>query len=299
MKHFRFRIFIAAFIINLTACSPKEPLNILDVDKITKLGEDCTILYSSHIDAWNSRETSRLRSIYSKDIVHYDGMPLFVGINSVVDMARVMFSSFPDWKMSAGNTYISADKCAGEWKNWSLMGLSENNPGVEFDVLESKAGLINYWTVYYDQNFFNTFQQSNYVDVEFLNDFLETWSTGDIENILNLYSSDVEFQDTLFEYSIKGQESVSEFGQKFIVKTKNTEWQLQSSFAESPPEAYFAKKYPYQSQGGVFTIRIKDWIGNPCEIVTLIILTANEDGKIIKQENFYDAKTLVECGWAK
>jgi hypothetical protein len=30
-----------------------------------------------------------------------------------------------------------------------------------------------------------------------------------------------------------------------------------------------------------------------------MILIANEDGKIIKQEDFFDAKTLVECGWAR
>jgi hypothetical protein len=44
---------------------------------------------------------------------------------------------------------------------------------------------------------------------------------------------------------------------------------------------------------------VKDTEGNPCEIRAVVILTPDKEGKIQSQEVFYNADSLIACGWAK
>jgi hypothetical protein len=70
-------------------------------------------------------------------------------------------------------------------------------------------------------------------------------------------------------------------------------------FAERYARGDYLEQYPFAAQGGVYAITVKDSEGNPCEIRAVVLMTPNEYGKIQSQKVFYNADTLLACGWAQ
>jgi hypothetical protein len=70
-------------------------------------------------------------------------------------------------------------------------------------------------------------------------------------------------------------------------------------FAEDEGGDIVQEEQPLPSEGGLFSITVKDQDGNPCEIRVVMILTLDENGVIQKQQIFYQADTLLACGWVK
>lgn len=281
--------------------SPKvSPLESANAQLVMTLGEKCQTIFDAHIAAWDSRDPENLRSVYIEEIVHFDGQPLFVGIDDVVDMAAFMFNIFKDWEMEAGDTYISKDKCLGVWINWGVFGFTEDDPGREFDLLETRDDQIFYWTLFYDQKFHSAFSDvPEVVDNDFLQQFADSWSAGDASILAQMYTVDAKLEDSLFEISIEGNEPIKEYAQRFLAKSPGAGWEILYPFAESPASPEYAEEYPFPSQGAIFAIHVQDADGNPCDIQAAIYLTPNEDGVITYQETLYKPDTLLACGWAE
>ena len=116
-------------ILVLTGCLNKpNQLQMQSTQEIEALGKTCTDIEKRQIKTWDMRDPEKLRDIYTEDIVHFDSHPAYVGIDQVVDMANMMFSTFTAWKMDAGDSYISREKCLGTWINWGIMGFTQENP---------------------------------------------------------------------------------------------------------------------------------------------------------------------------
>lgn len=297
-QHYLLSLLVTLFFLGLSSCSNNKVLKNLDPNEITMLGEKCEALHKSHIDAWDSRDSENLRLIYSEDIVHFDGRPIFVGIDQVVDMARAMFIQFPNLQMEVGKTYISKDACLGTWTFWGIFGISENDPGLEFDLLETQDGKISFWRLYYGQNYFDSLNK-DMVDDDFLLNFASSWSSGRSNKIGKLYAQDANLEDSLHGISVKGNQPIKEYASGFFAKSPEAKWELVYPFAEDDVEWGFKEQYPFPSQGGIFSITIIDAEGNPCEIRAVVILTPNEERAIQTQKIFYEANTLLTCGWAK
>lgn len=290
---------IGMLFLNLCSCSDNEVIEILDANEVASLADKCDTLFNSHIDAWDSRDPEALRLIYSEDIVHFDGRPLFEGIDSVVNMADFMFEQFPDWQMEAGETYISRDGCVGTWVNWGVFGFTEDDPGFEFDFLETSNGKISFWRLYYSQNFHQAIDHKAIVDDVFLLKFASVWSSGNQSEIGKLYTQDATLEDSLYFVVVVGTQQIKKYATGFFERGSIIKWNLVDSFAESEVESYFKEQYPFISQGGIFSIITNDAEANPCEVLAIVILTPDEAGAIQRQQIFYQAETLINCGWAK
>jgi hypothetical protein len=249
--------------------------------EIASLGSSCSELYKSHIDAWDSREPENLRQVYTEDIVHFDGEPLYVDIDGVVDMAKQMYKQFPNWQMEAGATYISEEQCLGTWINWGVFGLKQSDPGLEYDLMNIRSGRISYWRLFYDPGFFKAMlgivTGGAIIDDDFLSQFASRWSGGDAAELVKIYSQDAELEDSLFGISIVGQQAIADYANWFFARSPGGAWELLYSFAESDASDPYKQQYPFPSQGGVFGIMGKDAGGNPCEIRAAVILTPNDE----------------------
>jgi ketosteroid isomerase-like protein len=293
------QLLVIGTLISLSACSSAEPLKIIPSDEVASLGEACEVAYQAHVDAWNSREPENLRSVYTDDITHFDGEPLFVGIDQVLIMAKVMFDAFPDWQMEAGETFVSRDECLGTWSNWGVFGFTQDNPGEEYDLMEIRDSQIYYWRVFYDQNFLEAIPGPAKVDQEFLSQFASSWSGGDADALSKMYTQDAELEDTLFGVTITGTQAISAYAESFFATYPQASWELISSFAEAEASQGFKPLYPFSSQGGVFAINVEDPGGNPCVIHAALILTPDDSGSILTQKVFYNTDTLLACGWTR
>ena len=201
---------------------------------------------------------------------------------------------FSDWQMELGDTYISKEKCVGTWVNWGIGRSTQDNPRLEFDLLETRDNKISFWRLFYDEEF-------NYwpIDYEFLSQFEQSWSQKDENVLLEIYSENAKVEDTLYGVTIVGHQEIAEYARDMFALTKGAAWTLIVPFSEGEAEDPYKEEHPFPSTGGVFGIDAKKPDGTACEIRVVVILTPDENGKIQAQETFYNANTLIECGWAR
>jgi len=50
--------------------------------------------------------------------------------------------------------------------------------------------------------------------------------------------------------------------------------------------------------GGVYAIHVSDKAGQPCDVSAIILLDTSQD-KITNEWLFYNADSLIACGWAQ
>ena len=287
------KFILILLILGLSGCLQKpNPIQLLSAQEIEALGKACKDFEKLQIDTWETRDPEKLRDIYTVDIVHFDSYPAYVGIDQVVDMAKMMFSIFSAWEMEAGETYISGEKCVGTWVNWGIMGFTQENPGLEFDLLETKGDKISFWRLFYDEKF-----DFYPIDFKFLAMFENAWSASDAKRLVQIYSENAVLDDTVFGVSIEGKARIANYAQNFLELSHNGSWTLIQGFTEEKIE--FTEDYTGPSLGGVFGVDTTQPNGTNCEIRVAVILTPDENGKIQSQETFYDANSLVECGWVK
>ncbi|HEY9121755.1 MAG TPA: nuclear transport factor 2 family protein [Brevefilum sp.] len=302
-------IILLLFAVLFASCSVRteaviEPENnpalpLISKDQTLTKADFCSELYHAHIDAWNSRDVENLKVIYTEDIVHFDGEPLFVGIDEVSGMAEDMWQFFPEWEMKVGSTYISKEACLGEWINWNVFSFSEEDPGIEFDLLNYQDDKVHYWRAFYDKKFLDIFSHGDYIDENLLKNFASAWSSDDPTKIVEIYSDDALIIDTLFDISLDGNTAISEYADAYIRQFPGVKWDLVYSFAEDYSEYSSNTENPFHPQGGVFSITLQILDNDPCEIKAVVLLTPDNENKITEQSIYYDADSIVRCGLAK
>ena len=276
-----------------------EPvMPVLEEDVVLQKAQFCSDLIHAHIDGWDSRDIEQLKQMYTDDIVHFDAIPLYVGIEEVAEMAEGMWRAFPEWEMAAGNTYISEGECLGEWINWGVFTLTEDEPGLEFDLISHHDGKIYYWRAFYDAMFLDIFGHSVQLKQDILQKFGSAWSAADLEEITELYSDEASITDPLFQVSIVGSEAISNYINNYFRQFPDVEWILQYPFAEDYSYQLEKEDSPYHPQGGVYSITIGNPDNTSCKIRAVVILTLDNDDRIINQSIYYDAESVVKCGLA-
>ena len=296
--HLSICILVALIILlGVCACSSSRALPTLRARRISAIAKKCQDLFTAEVNAWNAKDAEALRQIYTDDIVHIDGAPLFKGIDAVIEMAREIMAGPAQGKV--GQVYISKEECVDAWHVWGIYGFTPDHPGTEFDLLQFKGGKISSWRLFYDQHFFRSgFGKASYINNDLLAQFASSWSAGITDELLRLYTAEATLEDTLFGFSISEQEALKAYIEKFVAKSPGASWELIYPFAEKQGPRQPGNK-PLASQGGIFAIKVKDASGNLCAIEAAVILTPDDNGKITAQQVFYNADTLIACGWAK
>lgn len=276
--------------IGLSSCKPNN-LAPLPITEVQDLADSCREVYTEQVEAWISADYDRVAEVYTKDIVHFDGGPVFVGVEEVVDMARWMNMFLSDYTMAAGDTYISGTDCVGTWLLWGAKGLTEEDPRREFDLIEIRDGKISFWRLFYGEKF-------DYapIDMELLNQFAEVWSADKSMNPVEIYAEDAILMDSLFGVEAQGLEEIKSHAEGFNKTYSVTEWELLIPFSEGIDSDNAPPNF-IPSHGGVYQITSTDRRGNICQVDAIVLLTPNQEGKISQQLVFYRADSLIECGW--
>jgi ketosteroid isomerase-like protein len=302
LKHrhcFYLSLIIGSLLLLLAACSRNQERATSRADQITALGKSCEELYAQHIAAWDSKQPDKLRQVYTDDIVHFDGEPLYIGIDEVIAMADDMFHFFPDWQMQAGETYISrSGECLGTWVNWGVFGFTQESPGLEFDLFTLQESKISFWRLFYDQKFYNALASYYRIKPDFLSQFASAWSGGGMVELAELYADDAVLEDSLFGVNITGTLAIQEYATNFWARSPGATWSLLTPFGEDRSRNQ-PDLYPHPAQGGIYAVTVKDKQGAPCEIRLAVILTPDENEIILSQKMYYAADTLLACGWAE
>jgi ketosteroid isomerase-like protein len=280
----------------MAACSNSAEIILPDADEITELGASCTALETMQVEAWQTFDAEELRKVYTEDIIHFDGAPRFVGIDEVTHMAEGIFTTayFSDWKMDVGESYISQHGCVGTWVNWEIFAGTEEDPALEFDYLEARDGKISFWRLFYDAHF-----GSPITEEEFLREYADAWSSGNVQKIMDFYANRPSLDDSLLGMSLERKNQIKTYVEGILALSPGMEWEVLIPYVEDTSGIDFAEEYPHPSTGGVFGIHVTDEAGNTCMVEAFLMLTPDDDGKIIDHQMFYNEETLVECGWVK
>lgn len=279
--------------------SLQPALPILDAAEVKSKDEICTGLVNGQIDAWRSKDKANLEKIYTEDIVHYDGGPWYIGIGEVTKMAHQMWILFGPWEMKAGEAYISEDHCMGEWVNWNVFRITEEDPATEYDWLEYEDGRISFWRLFYDQKFQDEFGASDRIHTAFLEQFAETWTSQDTGAIASLYSTEGQIEDTLFGVSVKGTKKIADFAEAYSNQFPGAAWRLVDPFAEEEAGKRYKEEYPFTYQGGVYAVKLPQGEDSACELRLIVLLAPDDEGNILNQKVFYEAQSLIDCGLAE
>lgn len=286
-----------SILIILSSCSGTEDPKPPNAEEIALFDKHCKDLEEGQIDAWNSKDSEKMRQVYTDGAVHFDGEPVVTGIDNLIALANGQYISSPNWQMKAGESYISRDQCLGTWISWNLFGITQDDPGTEYDLLDFQEEKISFWRLFYDPRFKKALG-GIIIDPDFLSQFASGWSGGNAAELAKLYAPNAMLEDSLYGMKSVGQPAIQNYANGFFARSPGANWVLIDSFGEGKSRN-FSDLYPHPSQGGVFAIKVTDAGGNPCEIRVAIILTPNEENKIEAQKVFYNADTLLTCGWVK
>jgi hypothetical protein len=297
-------LFSVTILISLSACSASEALQTLDAKEITKIVNNCVVVSAASDDVVNTKDIEKWRLVYTDDIVYIDGVPQAEGIDKFVAMrtgcSDWMDTNYPGTQGEIGETfYISKDECLGSVSWWGWWMFKRTDPGIEYDLLQTRDGKISSWQGLYDQRIFGGLAERYNVNNDFLAQFTVSWSGGDTVKLIKLYANDAKLEDTLFGISVSGRSAIRGYANSFFAKSPGASWDLLYTFADRNATGNYLEQHPFPSQGGVYAITVKDSGGNPCEIRAVVLLTPNEEGKIQSQKVLYNADTLLACGWAK
>jgi ketosteroid isomerase-like protein len=276
--------------LSLSSCA-SYPLTPLPEAEVVELADSCREIYTEQIDAWISADYDRVRDVYTEDVVHFDGGPVFVSVDEVVEMARWMNLFLSDYTQDAGDTYISASDCLGTWLLWGAKGLTEEDPRREFDLIETRDGKISFWRLFYGEKF-----DFAPINKDLLSQFAETLPTGRSRAMKEIYAEDAVLVDSLFGVEAQGLDEILGYTAGFKKAYSVKGWELLIPFSEvidsdaAPPDFI-------PSHGGVYRITSTDDQGDICYVNAVVILTPNQEGKISQQLVYYQADSLIECGW--
>ena len=258
----------------------------LPVTEVRAIDAGLRKIANQQVEVWNSHDAYKIRQLYTQDIVHFDGVPRFVGNAEVYSMAIDMMNNFPDMGSKLSSVFIGREDGFDVWEMWNLFGFTQDQPGIEYDLLQTRDGLISYWTLFYGPELMKR-GSAGLVNEKYLSDYAAAWSSGNAQMIAGIYAPDAALEDSLFRERRQGRSAIQDFAAKFYTAYPAAQWELLQPFGES---------YPGLRQGGIFAIHLsKD---KPCDIRTLILLEPS-DGGIVSERVYYDAESLIACNWAR
>jgi len=282
-------IVVCLVIISLAGCTGKKesvrtPLSISEVQALSSAFEK---VVTAENDAWNSHDFDAIQQIYTEDVVHFDGQPMYTGIDEVMGMARKTLQDYPEFKGRMADTFIGRADGIVVWEYWNVLGYTQAHPIVEYDLVQTREERISYWRLFYFPRFMAYLNTP--VDNTLVEDYASIWSSADPTTVAALYAEDGVKEDTLFGETSTGRAAIESFAANFFAWYPGAKWTLLEPFSEQTPGIM---------KGGIYSIQVTDSSGNPCEVRAAVLLTPS--GKEIQKENiYYNAESLIAWGWAR
>jgi ketosteroid isomerase-like protein len=123
--------------------------------------------------------------------------------------------------------------------------------------------------------------------------YADAWSSGDPAAVNRLYAPGAVREDMVFGDHEKGRDDIGAFASRF------REWYPDATFAVMAPYGVGEPAVPGRPVvAAELTIAASDADGSPCTVKTVVFLET-KNGLIASERVYYDADSLIACGWAK
>jgi len=273
---------------------PRLPLS---ADEVKALSTEFEGITNENLQAWDKRDFDQMPQIYAEDIVFNDvNQELYKGIDGIISLAKSMLSYFPLYENRLVGTFIGHDdgfyiEDSWGWAPYDYKSniFSSDYPLKNFMWLTLRDGKISYWWLFYGEEVFSV--QEKPFDSKIQQDYAGAWSSGDSEAVASLYTPEALRQDTLFSENQQGNSAIKAFATHFFAWHPGVHLTLSETFGEFPKVI---------KRGGIYTVSVSDPSGQPCDVNMLVLLEPDESQQKIAQEwLFYNADSLIACGWAQ
>lgn len=292
------QVLLFAITFSLVGCAAgvkTQPRELPDAEEVSRADGGCQTVAQMEMDAWNSHDIETIRSIFTVDIVHDDGDSYFKGIDEVSEMAATVFIFFPELGNRVTQIFIGDGECLGVYEYWNLelggVQYTQAAPAIEVDLFEIRDARIAYWTLF---DGLATIERRRSADKEHLKgarDLLESytaaWSSGDANKVSPLYAQGAVRKDPVFHERQEGREQIRAFAEAFFNWYPNVEWELSL--------AYNGHVDGLPAAGATYSIHTGE---DECAISAAVILVMGEGG-IVDETIYYDADSLMKCGWVR
>jgi nuclear transport factor 2 (NTF2) superfamily protein len=282
-------IFLSIF---TTGCQKHASRSPLSAQEVETLSAEYERVSNAHIQAWNSHDPNQMRQLYTDDIHYYEegNTSKYVTVDQVVGLNGGVLSDYPDIEGRQAGIFISRENGFDMWEMWNYPSteFTKDNPTVGYDWLTIREGKISTWWLFWGPEFF-AYNDLNFTTIP-LQNYATAWSSGDPQAVASLYTPETVRKDTLFKENQEGSSAIKEFATDFFSWYPGVHLELLKPFE-------LLNSYPVMT-GGVFAIHVTDQAGQPCDVHAIILLESKQD-KIINEWMFYQADTLLACGWAR
>ena len=305
-KLFSLSFIVLVWISMLTACTveadkPLSPRASLSTEDVKQKAEAFKSITATNVDAWNAKDLDAIRDILTDDIQFVDvsGSDDLKGITQVVTMARIFCAMFPELQRQATSHYIGVEEGIAiyDYWNWKLgaMEYTREEPFIYAFLLETRENLISSWRLFegidaLEKHFISETASQEIQSV--LLSYSSAWSSMDANTLADMYAKDAVRQDALFSESQQGRKAIKAFAESFFTWYPKVQW--------TPLEMFGERGFPDKPQaiGSSYAIEITDPSGETCQVLAVVLLHVL-DGKIVQEDLYYDAESLIQCGWAE
>lgn len=297
-----FSLILSVLLLNACGSPTADKRVPLDADDISQKAEHFKALADANREAHNAKDAEAVEALFTED-VHFDDYTFgdhLVGIKGLMDMTQLMIRYFPNFQWRDNDYAIGSNQIItiGEFwgGSWVKTKYPEEDPFVHPFLFTIQGDLISSFRLFYGYDFLvenDLLSESEATEMEvILTTYASAWSSKDTETIKGMYSKDAIRQDTLFEESQDGSEAIQAFAASLFTWYPNIQWTSQQMFGEK------AFDDEPQTIGSLYATEVTDLTGETCEVMAVVLLQVL-DGKIIKEDLYYDADTLIQCGWAQ
>lgn len=254
-----------------------------------------------HSDAWNAMDPEAITAFWDDEMVFEDtGNADLLSGDRLFAMPEAMATFNPESRGRITDIFVARGVALYLLDGWGVdfesVSYTEDDPFQEVGRIQlGTEGTFERWTIYYGIEFYeraNALRSLVTAARSLLDSYSAAWQTGDAAEIAALYSDEAVFVDSFFDTEPVGNVEIREHA---------------ASFFGWYPQANFARRLVFTDNRA--TINDSDRVGlvlrignvgtggSDCTVEMAVILTA-EDGLIVHEERFWDAESLISCGWA-
>lgn len=268
------------------------------IDAVTLQAEAdrLTRVVDGHIAAWQAQDADLIRSFWGPDTIHEDtGFGVLLSGDELFAMPDGFFLNIPDFAWEITEILVSTGVALEVSNGWNVQlkayAFTQEVPLHEIDRYEVDAtGTLGRWTLLYGLDTYELWQASPSrmaVAYDLLDAYAAAWQSGDQDQIAALYAPDAVRLDSVFGLELTGVGEIQAHAADFVAWYPNSSLTQRMGFSSNRLSARQPERI-----GSLFDIDVDD-----CTVTTASILTVL-DGLIVNDEVFWDATSLVDCGWA-
>lgn len=237
--------------------------------------------------AWNDKSVDAIRQVYTENVVHDEESSLnhFEGIDAIVAMATVLFPSLPG-DQTTDSLYVGLDAAVGVSGSDGVLGVAratDAGPLAEVDLLRVAEGQVSSWTAFFADERFS--ESAGLPDI-----YAAARSSGDPQAVGGLYAANAVRVDSLFGDESDGRDAIVQAARDFVEEHPGARWDLALAFGDV---GIYQDPAP---RGGIYRVTAPGPGDEAC-VVDLAVVFDHEAGQITEEAVYYDAESLIACGW--